>query len=199
VTWRAWCIYYLFLAGVVFSIVTQILNFVAGWPPNRWRWAGLTLGIVAAASAGIAAYIGKEDLQWRRVTESQEAILTKLLSGTHAEGHFLVLNRQDPEQGQYYMSILGVCIKLHLNCPIYNEKMLYPALFPPPGLLSFALDDADHTFINALTAAGLVTGRVGTLVGTEMFPEGIREGIIIGPKPSPLGPEFWRTNAPEPR
>src|SRR3974390_2906100 len=41
--------------------------------------------------------------------------------------------------------ISGVCIKLNLVCPLYNAKIPYPALFPPPGLLSFAFDDADQT------------------------------------------------------
>jgi hypothetical protein len=143
--------------------------------------------------------MGKQDLQWRRVDDSREAILSRQLSGTTSEGHFLVTNWQDPEQGQYYMSIAGVCIKIKIVCRLHFLRSAYPNLFPLPGLLSFAFDDADHTFINAFTGAGLITDRVATLFGTEVFPEGIRAGIIIGPKPSPLGPEAWRTVAPEPR
>lgn len=187
------------MGGVGLSALAQILNFVAGWPPNRWRCIGLAVGIVAVVSLAIAGQMGKQDLQWRRVDDSQEAILSRQLSGTTSEGHFLVSNWQDPEQGQYYMSIAGVCLKIKIVCRLYFLRTPYPDPFPLPGMLSFAFDDADHTFINAFTAAGLITGRVGTLFGTEVFPEGIREGIIIGPKPSPLGPEVWRTNAPEPR
>jgi|SRR6516225_10484305 hypothetical protein len=200
VTLRAAFIYYLFMGGVGLSALAQIVNFIAGWPTrNLWRWIALALGIVAVLSLAIAGQMGKKDLQWRRVDDSQEAILSQKLAGTHAEGHFLVSNWQDPEQGQYYMSIAGVCIKLQIVCYLHILKGPYPDLFPLPGMLSFAFEDADHTFINAFTAAGLITGRVGTLFGTEVFPEGIRAGIIIGPKPSPLGPEAWRTNAPEPR
>jgi hypothetical protein len=97
------------------------------------------------------------------------------------------------------MRISGVCIKLHIVCYLHTLRGPYLYPFPLPGMLSFAFEDADHTFINAFTAAGLITDRVGTLFGTEVFPEGIRAGIIIGPKPSPLGPDARRTNAPEPR
>jgi hypothetical protein len=96
------------------------------------------------------------------------------------------------------MSIDGVCIKLKISCQLFSPRTRYPALFPPPGLLAFAFLDADQTFINAFKAAGLVTGEIGTLVGSELFPEGIRQGLVIGPRPSPLGSEAWRTNAPPP-
>jgi hypothetical protein len=124
--------------------------------------------------------------------------VVKELIGQKVEGHFILLNWNDPEQAQFYMSIAGTCIKLNVVCKLYPARAPYPALFPPPGLLSFAFDDADQTFINAFKAAGLITDRVGTSVGEMMFPAGIREGILIGPKPSPLGSEAWRTNAPPP-
>jgi hypothetical protein len=199
VTWHGWLIYYLLLAGIGLSAVTQILNFAASWPPNRRRWAGLTLGIITAAALGVAAFLGREDLQWRRVSKSQEAILSKQLEGTDAVGYFMVLNHQDPEQGQYFASIAGVCIKIKIVCYLAPQKMPYPAFFPPVGMLFFAFDNSDQRVIKAFGVAGLITGTVGTSVGTDIFPDGIRAGIIIGPKPSPLGPESWRTNAPEPR
>jgi hypothetical protein len=77
-------------------------------------------------------------------------------------------------------------IKLKIVCRLHFLRSSYQNSFPLPGLLSFLFDDADHTFIDAFTAAGLITGRVGTLFGTEVFPEGIRAGIIIGPKPRVL-------------
>jgi hypothetical protein len=65
------------------------------------------------------------------------------------------------EQAQYYMSIAGTCSQMNIVCKLYPSSASSPAPFPPPGLLSFAFDDADQTFINAFKAAGLVTGRVG--------------------------------------
>jgi len=131
------------------------------------------LSVVAVVSVGIAAQMGKQDLQWRRVDSTQEAILSKKLSRTHAEVYFYVENRNDPDAAQFYMSIVGVCIKINLGCPLVPQKALVPWMFPPLGVLSFAFPDADHTFIDAFTAAGLITGRVGTGFGTEIFPEGI--------------------------
>jgi hypothetical protein len=93
VTSRAAFIYYLFMGGVSLSALAQIVNFYAGWATrNLSRWIGLAFGIVAVLSLGIAGQMGKQDLQWRRVDDSQEAILSRQLSGTHAEGHFLVYN-----------------------------------------------------------------------------------------------------------
>jgi hypothetical protein len=74
-TARAALIYYLFLGGVGLSALAQIMNFVAGWPTrNCWRWIGLAFGIVAVLSLGIAGQMGKQDLQWRGVDDSQEVI-----------------------------------------------------------------------------------------------------------------------------
>jgi hypothetical protein len=127
VTPRAAIIFYLFIGGVVLSAIAQIVNFVGGWPTrNWWRWVGLTFGVVAAVSAGIAVQMGKQDLQWRRVDSAQEGILSKQLSGTHAVGYFYVENRNDPQEAQYYMSIVGVCIKINLVCPLAPQKALVP-------------------------------------------------------------------------
>jgi uncharacterized membrane protein (Fun14 family) len=91
VTLRATFIYYLFMGGVGLSALAQILNFVAGWPTrNCWRWIGLAVGIVAVLSLAIAGQMGKQDLQWRRVDDSQEDILSRQLYGTTYEGHFWV-------------------------------------------------------------------------------------------------------------
>ena len=196
---NAWLIYYLVQAGVVLSVLAQLLNFFSGGPRNRRRWAGLAFGIIAAGSVSIAGQRTKQALEWRRVSDHQEAILSQKLSGTNAKGNFVVLSLDDPKQGEYFMSISGVCNELHIACQLYPTKTRYPTISPPPGVLAFAFDDADHRLIDAFTAAGLISAKAGTSVGTELLPAGITEGIIIGPKPSPLGPEVWRTNAPEPR
>ncbi len=136
-TLRGAFIYYLVMAGVGLSALAQILNFAAGGPRNWRRWTGLGFGIIAAMSVFIAGQLTKQDLEWRRVRNSQETILSKQLEGTHAVGHFIVLNHQDLEQGQFFMSIAGVCIKLNILCYLDIQKRPYPAMFPPPGMLSF--------------------------------------------------------------
>jgi hypothetical protein len=196
--WRvSWEFVALLSGGVVafFSVVAVLALYFAATGANE-RTAQLELALEKAKQETLLL---QKDVAWRRVDEKQETILAQKLTDQKVEGHFIVLNWNDPEQSQYYTSIAGTCGKMNIVCKLYPSKASYPALFPPPGLLSFAFDDAEQTFTNAFKAAGLVTGRVGTSVGAMMFPEGIKEGIIIGPKPSPLGPEAWRTNSPPPR
>ena len=57
------------------------------------------------------------------------------------------------------MSISVVCNELHIACQLYPTKTRYPTISPPPGVLAFAFDDADHRLIDAFTAAGLITAK----------------------------------------
>ncbi|MGB9236863.1 MAG: hypothetical protein WCC04_20835 [Terriglobales bacterium] len=152
-----------------------------------------------AALAERATLDLQKSVAWRTVNEEQAVIIVKQLAGKNVRGDFVAWNWDDPEQMQYFMHINNVCLRINIVCVLHRMKNPYPSPVPLPGLFSFAYEDADQTFINALKAAGLVTGRVGTYVGSTVFPDSIREGIIIGPKPNPLNPEVWpETPSPNP-
>jgi hypothetical protein len=131
----------------------------------------------------------QKTVAWRTVSEKQAAIIERYLAGKKIQAHIVVMNLDDPEQAAYFFSINNICLKLNITCWQSRVREPSPFAFPMPGVFSFAYEDADRTFIDALKAAGLVTGRVGTLVGSMAFPEGVRAGIIIGPKPNPLHPD----------
>ena len=125
----------------------------------------------------------------------KKGIAWRAMDDSDVQGNFIVLNWDDPEEAQFFMSISGVCKKYRIKCAL-QPRVRYPALFPPPGLLTLAMPSANPAFVKAFEDAGLVTGKIGALVGTELFPKGINQGLIIGPKPSWLGSEAWRTNTP---
>jgi len=128
----------------------------------------------------------QQSVQWRRLTDQQKRVLEKELSGTAAPGNFVVYNRDDPEQAQFFMDIVTFLNEHHINHRLF---LLPPSatgqfLFPPTGVLSQSQEGADHTFISAFEKAGLITGRLGTIL--KLFPEDIKSGIVIAPKPSSL-------------
>jgi hypothetical protein len=210
---------YVAVSLVIVGVFGEYLHSFSGWT-KRQPWAekfgkaAALLLILALAVEGVALVksnslsgqiislldLDRSKLQkqpaWREVGDDQVKILAQHLAGKKIEASFILLNRNDPEEAQFFQSMNSACIKLGIRCVLYAQRSAYPAPFPPPGLLSYAFDDADHSFIDALLAAGLVTGRMGTSIGEMIFPQNIRSGIIIDPKPSPLGSEAWRTNAP---
>ena len=130
----------------------------------------------------------QKSVAWRDVGQIQASIIEKVLSGKNIEGHFVVMNATDLEQAQFFQRIAGLCIKIKVRCMLHprSPQSPDPFLFAPTGVLSFAVEGADKTFIDAFMTAGLVTRKTGTLIGTQLFPEGIKSGIIIAAKPDAL-------------
>jgi hypothetical protein len=91
--------------GALFSVVAVLALYFAATNANE-RTAELELALEKAKQETLLLQRGTA---WRRVDETQEAILAKELTGKNAEANFIVLNWNDPEQGQYYASIAGVC------------------------------------------------------------------------------------------
>src|SRR5258707_15461317 len=61
----------------------------------------------------------QHSVAWRTIDEKQASIIEKTLSGKNVEGHFIVMNRDDPEQAQFFQRISGFCIKIKVVCRLH--------------------------------------------------------------------------------
>jgi hypothetical protein len=136
---------------------------------------------------------------WRKLDERQIALISRAFSEQKPEGHFAVLNRDDPEQSQYFFKIATLCNKIKVSCRLHLRQSPFP--FPPTGVMSFVRDDAsdgDKLFVKTFKDAGVVTRELGLLNAAALFPPNVAAGIVIASKPDALEPWPFSTQSPGP-